>query len=275
MDSRNHSFSLQNAATGSFEPTLHTADKSIFHCFNSGMSPQMPFVNLSISSTIHNIDLCARVQNLDYLQPWFEICGNASPAAPWQQAWDYSSQDVIYDQHMAMAYSQAAYQALPMFATLSDQEYAAIYHLDVATCNDSSAYHSPEPTLTGALSRRPSQYSDQGFMMPSQAEVLPRIDLQNTESGTASTPSTANSSAEQSESQSSSCESRYPGKQVRCYDHGCDGREFASISNLRRHQRERDGQASVCSCPYCGVGFYRRWTRDHHVERKTCWRIPR
>jgi len=62
---------------------------------------------------------------------------------------------------------------------------------------------------------------------------------------------------------------------IRCYDHGCDGRTFSSISNFRRHQRERAGQGPVCFCPRCGASFYRRWTRDHHVERGSCLRLPR
>jgi hypothetical protein len=62
---------------------------------------------------------------------------------------------------------------------------------------------------------------------------------------------------------------------IRCYDHGCDGRTFSSISNYRRHQRERAGRSAVCFCPRCGAAFYRRWTRDHHVERGSCLRTPR
>lgn len=70
--------------------------------------------------------------------------------------------------------------------------------------------------------------------------------------------------------------SRHVGRPtIRCWDHGCGGRKFSSISNYRRHQRERAGQTTVCFCPRCGAAFYRRWTRDHHVERGSCLRIPR
>lgn len=55
-----------------------------------------------------------------------------------------------------------------------------------------------------------------------------------------------------------------------CYEHGCNGRFFASGSNLRRHQRERARVARMLFCPLCGASFFRKWTRDRHVAKLSC-----
>jgi hypothetical protein len=57
-----------------------------------------------------------------------------------------------------------------------------------------------------------------------------------------------------------------------CWDHGCDGRKFSSLSNYRRHCRERivTSEAMIC-CPYCGQRFTRTSGRDAHIERGRCY----
>lgn len=42
-----------------------------------------------------------------------------------------------------------------------------------------------------------------------------------------------------------------------CWEHGCNGRQFSTFSNLLRHQREKSGQATKSSCPNCGAEFTR------------------
>ncbi len=42
-----------------------------------------------------------------------------------------------------------------------------------------------------------------------------------------------------------------------CWEHGCNGRQFSTFSNLLRHQREKSGQAAKASCPNCGAEFTR------------------
>jgi hypothetical protein len=146
---------------------------------------------------------------------------------------------------------------------------------------------------TGPQSRRPSYHSDPGHSTYPQHNATHRsfTNLRsNIESGVIATPITDVHGMEQISAPSTdlalSTEPLSPVSTspivghvsrpvIRCYEHGCDGRTFSSISNYRRHQRERAGQSPVCFCPRCGAAFYRRWTRDHHVERGSCLRTTR
>lgn len=56
----------------------------------------------------------------------------------------------------------------------------------------------------------------------------------------------------------------------RCYDHGCNGREFSTFSNLLRHQREKSGTAAKSHCPNCGAEFTRTTARNGHMEHGKC-----
>lgn len=56
----------------------------------------------------------------------------------------------------------------------------------------------------------------------------------------------------------------------RCWDHGCDGRQFSTFSNLLRHQREKSGVASKSVCPYCGAEFTRSTARNGHMAHEKC-----
>jgi hypothetical protein len=55
-----------------------------------------------------------------------------------------------------------------------------------------------------------------------------------------------------------------------CWEHGCDGRQFSTWSNLIRHQREKSEQARKFSCPECGAEFTRVTARNGHVQRQKC-----
>ncbi|KAM0332613.1 hypothetical protein ACHAQA_002897, partial [Verticillium albo-atrum] len=55
-----------------------------------------------------------------------------------------------------------------------------------------------------------------------------------------------------------------------CWEHGCNGRQFSTFSNLLRHQREKSGQASKASCPYCGAEFTRTTARNGHMLHDKC-----
>lgn len=63
--------------------------------------------------------------------------------------------------------------------------------------------------------------------------------------------------------------------EVRCWDHGCEGRKFSSLGNYRRHLREKNGQAKVHPCPDCGRVFTRSTARNFHRESGTCGLSPR
>ena len=55
-----------------------------------------------------------------------------------------------------------------------------------------------------------------------------------------------------------------------CFDHGCNGREFSTFSNLLRHQREKSGSAAKSYCPNCGAEFTRTTARNGHMEQGKC-----
>ncbi|RDA96080.1 hypothetical protein CP533_5866 [Ophiocordyceps camponoti-saundersi (nom. inval.)] len=56
----------------------------------------------------------------------------------------------------------------------------------------------------------------------------------------------------------------------RCWEHGCNGRQFSTFSNLLRHQREKSGQAAKATCPNCGAEFTRTTARNGHLLHEKC-----
>lgn len=56
----------------------------------------------------------------------------------------------------------------------------------------------------------------------------------------------------------------------RCWEHGCNGRQFSTFSNLLRHQREKSGQAAKALCPNCGAEFTRTTARNGHLLHDKC-----
>lgn len=59
-------------------------------------------------------------------------------------------------------------------------------------------------------------------------------------------------------------------KKPQCWEHGCNGREFSTFSNLLRHQREKSGTAAKSYCPHCGAEFTRTTARNGHMEHGKC-----
>lgn len=55
-----------------------------------------------------------------------------------------------------------------------------------------------------------------------------------------------------------------------CWEHGCNGRQFSTFSNLLRHQREKSGHAAKASCPNCGAEFTRTTARNGHLLHDKC-----
>lgn len=55
-----------------------------------------------------------------------------------------------------------------------------------------------------------------------------------------------------------------------CWEHGCNGRQFSTFSNLLRHQREKSGVATKSSCPNCGAEFTRTTARNGHMAHDKC-----
>lgn len=55
-----------------------------------------------------------------------------------------------------------------------------------------------------------------------------------------------------------------------CWEHGCNGRQFSTFSNLLRHQREKSGAAAKSTCPNCGAEFTRTTARNGHMAHEKC-----
>lgn len=55
-----------------------------------------------------------------------------------------------------------------------------------------------------------------------------------------------------------------------CWEHGCNGRQFSTFSNLLRHQREKSGAAAKSTCPHCGAEFTRTTARNGHMLHDKC-----
>jgi hypothetical protein len=55
-----------------------------------------------------------------------------------------------------------------------------------------------------------------------------------------------------------------------CWEHGCNGRQFSTFSNLLRHQREKSGTAPKSYCPKCGAEFTRTTARNGHLAHDKC-----
>jgi len=61
----------------------------------------------------------------------------------------------------------------------------------------------------------------------------------------------------------------------RCWKAGCDGREFSTVGNLVRHEREKHGSNRKVFCQRCGACFTRTSARNKHLESQSCTRIRR
>jgi hypothetical protein len=58
-----------------------------------------------------------------------------------------------------------------------------------------------------------------------------------------------------------------PKAKPQCWEHGCNGRQFSTYSNLIRHRREKSEQAPKFRCPNCGAEFTRVTACKGHVRR--------
>nr|POF17634.1 hypothetical protein CFP56_13048 [Quercus suber] len=57
---------------------------------------------------------------------------------------------------------------------------------------------------------------------------------------------------------------------IRCWSHGCNGREFSSLGNYRRHFREQHRVCKKFCCQRCGRTFSRSTARNVHFEKRKC-----
>lgn len=57
-----------------------------------------------------------------------------------------------------------------------------------------------------------------------------------------------------------------------CWEHGCNGRRFATRGNLVRHCVERSESRRSYGCARCGAKFSRVTARNQHITKKRCGR---
>ncbi|KAI1268759.1 hypothetical protein F5Y18DRAFT_166051 [Xylariaceae sp. FL1019] len=105
-------------------------------------------------------------------------------------------------------------------------------------------------SLSSQYSSRASSMSESGIMYPVQPPVLPSGNPQGPDGGHVRV-----------------VQSR---PKPQCWEHGCNGRQFSTFSNLLRHQREKSGQAAKATCPNCGAEFTRTTARNGHLLHDKC-----
>ncbi|KAI1491391.1 hypothetical protein F5X96DRAFT_693421 [Biscogniauxia mediterranea] len=131
----------------------------------------------------------------------------------------------------------------PPFSSLPSNDYMALSY--------SPGYppHPSAPSISSQYSRA-SSMSEPGMMYPVQHPVLP--------SGSAPSHDAGHVRVVQSR------------PKPQCWEHGCNGRQFSTFSNLLRHQREKSGQAAKATCPNCGAEFTRTTARNGHLLHDKC-----
>ncbi|KAI9671615.1 MAG: hypothetical protein M1829_004620 [Trizodia sp. TS-e1964] len=147
-----------------------------------------------------------------------------------------------------------------------------------------SPYLEPYPVFPAAITdqnsfqgsyRQPLQ--DYGLSYQTHFAPSPALYPSSTPSSVASErgkaspypPSSANGSPNSSSSEGQ-VRVITPRPKPRCWDHGCNGRQFSTFSNLLRHQREKSGTSTKSYCPRCGAEFTRTTARNGHMRHEKC-----
>lgn len=116
--------------------------------------------------------------------------------------------------------------------------------------------YQPLPTMYPPSSTTPAAYpsyeASSGLNQPSANQISPLSSSPGTQSN-AVMPRVLNSRPK-----------------PQCWEHGCNGRQFSTFSNLLRHQREKSGTASKSYCPRCGAEFTRTTARNGHMAHDKC-----
>ncbi|KAI0848342.1 hypothetical protein F5Y00DRAFT_90741 [Daldinia vernicosa] len=138
----------------------------------------------------------------------------------------------------------------PMFTS----HFSSLPPADYLGLNYSPGYPPPPPSahsLSSQYSRPSPPMHESGMMYPVQApQVL--------SSGNGATQEAGHVRVVQSR------------PKPQCWEHGCNGRQFSTFSNLLRHQREKSGQAAKATCPNCGAEFTRTTARNGHLLHDKC-----
>ena len=173
----------------------------------------------------------------------------------------FEPSDLILPASSAEYPSQTAYYSTPMPQPLSRYE---LPHGTFASEATQSAYY--------PLSRTASA-SELATLNPQDAMYLPNPLPSNTSllpSMASSVPSFPPTSTALESSSGESFRILATRQRPQCWDHGCNGRQFSTFSNLLRHQREKSGSATKSVCPHCGTEFTRTTARNGHMYGGKC-----
>ncbi|KAF1956542.1 hypothetical protein CC80DRAFT_472038 [Byssothecium circinans] len=156
------------------------------------------------------------------------------------QSYQYSAQSNLPGQPLGS--NSASYPPPPSYPTSS------------YTMSD----YTPLPTSLYPATTSPASFSQ--YEHPSNLAPTPSAPVQNL------------SSNQQSGAQPTGVMPRILNSRPKpqCWEHGCNGRQFSTFSNLLRHQREKSGTAAKSSCPRCGAEFTRTTARNGHMTHEKC-----
>jgi hypothetical protein len=177
------------------------------------------------------------------------------------QTWHYPNREYRRNQQIQIGATWTS-RLRPSTVTMPHGNVIPPCNIGEPALGETGPYQSTTTSYSDAVSQEPNQYTDPVIWMTSQYETCCR---QPTSMSLPMDPEAVSSLGEGAETTERSKEPYsgplpVQGRQRTCYDHGCHGREFSSISNLRRHQRERAGRTPLSFCCWCGAAFYRRWT---------------
>lgn len=202
------------------------------------------------------------------------------------QSYDLSGAGASYNQSHPRTSSQSSgyQQSDPSMST--HNPYALGYAQPPSTAQRSMS--SPMPATTMGLvqskyansyvsERSPSLYDPRYYASPvSNSQALPPpssstgLGYSMPQYGSAAPSQAYQRSDSIASASSSSAKASNPKEKPQCWEHGCNGREFSTFSNLLRHQREKSGTASKSYCPRCGAEFTRTTARNGHLAHDKC-----
>ncbi|KAF2130028.1 hypothetical protein P153DRAFT_385262 [Dothidotthia symphoricarpi CBS 119687] len=176
------------------------------------------------------------------------------PRSPYQQ---HQTSDSLRSGSASHSYSYPATQgSLPSQSMGNNTSNFPPPSLYPPTSYNVGEYH-PLPTMYPPSSTTPAAYPPyeppQGNPAPPASAVSALSSSPNSPNGALMPPRVLNSRPK-----------------PQCWEHGCNGRQFSTFSNLLRHQREKSGTASKSYCPRCGAEFTRTTARNGHMAHDKC-----
>ncbi|CRG92917.1 hypothetical protein PISL3812_09997 [Talaromyces islandicus] len=185
------------------------------------------------------------------------------PINPQQASWPQYQQSLTYTPEYLYQRGQQEWLTLPTgYVPLPSQRSTCPNAYSLANLQPLSAQN-VYPNSNISTFNQPDYHFSETPFVPSNAypiTISPSPWSAITPLYTASNQSTT--TTPESESQVRVLE---PRPKPQCWDHGCNGREFSTFSNLYRHTRERSEAAIKPQCSRCGAVFTRKTARNKHM----------